>query len=230
MEDCGQGKLQLNWYVASDKAFCQGHIVPTHQVLDTQEWAFWDTKPQSIAQFMVRGLNVDGNEETRQMWWENHNHIVLRELNRKWSDVVAALKRHLKVSWPVLWVGNRKWAYWQLELTLSSMAARARNEMELGLKDFPERNGLYVLPPPQETNEGRKNYKVYWWFCLHFMEAAVGSTKWKQCKASQTLHKIVTPSRLTQGSESKKPNCQIVGMQEKVDIWIRDSVVGHEKA
>ena len=54
---------------------------------------FWDTNPQSIAQFVVRGLNVDENEETRRTWWENHNHIVLQELNHKWSDVVAALKK-----------------------------------------------------------------------------------------------------------------------------------------
>ena len=119
------------------------------------------------------------------------------------------------------------------------------------MKDFPERTGLYVLPPPDEINEGRKNYKVYWWFCLHFIEAVVGSAKWKQCKASQQLRKFVTPSdeafamvvyennfarwyeeyfEVDPRQREQKPNGQIAGMQERVAIRIRDSAVGQEKA
>ena len=75
------------------KRFVKDTLFPHIKFLTHKSELYWNTKPQSIAQFVVRGLNVEGHEETKRTWWENHNHIVLRELNRKRSDVVAALKK-----------------------------------------------------------------------------------------------------------------------------------------
>ena len=47
------------------KHFVKDTSFPHVKFLTHKSELFGDTKPQSIAQFVVRGLNVDGNEETR---------------------------------------------------------------------------------------------------------------------------------------------------------------------
>jgi hypothetical protein len=58
-----------------------------------EEELIWSIVPGSIAQYVVQGLHVSDDMETCRLWWHNNNGIVLKELNRKRSDVIAGVKK-----------------------------------------------------------------------------------------------------------------------------------------
>lgn len=58
-----------------------------------EEELIWSVGPGSISQFVVNGLHVSDDMEKSRIWWHNNHGTVLRELNRKRSDVVAGIKK-----------------------------------------------------------------------------------------------------------------------------------------
>ena len=119
------------------------------------------------------------------------------------------------------------------------MAARARNEMEPGLKDFPDRHGCIVLPQPQEINEGRQEERITryaggsaciscCWECeVVTMQGipttcnTIGRGLWNGCYKNNFESWCEDISRrLTHGNERKKQNGEIVETLRKVDILI----------
>jgi hypothetical protein len=75
------------------KKFVRESLFPHLKFFVNEDELMWSIEKQSIAQFVVQGLHIPGNEEVRRKWWHNHSSIVLRELNRRRSDVVSMMKK-----------------------------------------------------------------------------------------------------------------------------------------
>jgi hypothetical protein len=75
------------------KKFVKEMLFPHVKFVTGKQQMRWETAPGSIAQFVMKGLNIPGDAEMQRDWWENHSELISKELNRKRSDVVAGLKK-----------------------------------------------------------------------------------------------------------------------------------------
>ena len=83
------------------KKFVRESLFPHLKFFVNEDELMWSIEKQSIAQFVVQGLHIPGNEEVRRKWWHNHSSIVLRELNRRRSDVVSMMKKMFMSKFPL---------------------------------------------------------------------------------------------------------------------------------
>jgi hypothetical protein len=75
------------------KKFVKDQLFPHVKFVTGKTQMRWETAPGSIAQFVLKGLNVMGEQEYKRDWWENYRDMISKELNRKRSDVVSGIKK-----------------------------------------------------------------------------------------------------------------------------------------
>jgi hypothetical protein len=75
------------------KKFVKETLFPHIKFFVNEEELIWNPTVNSPCQFVVTGLNVSNDPEECRHWWHKHHSLILKEVNRKRSDVVAGIKK-----------------------------------------------------------------------------------------------------------------------------------------
>jgi len=75
------------------KKFVKETLFPHIKFFVNDEELIWNPTVNSPCQFVVTGLNVSNDPEECRHWWHKHHCLILKEVNRKRSDVVAGIKK-----------------------------------------------------------------------------------------------------------------------------------------
>jgi hypothetical protein len=91
------------WYNAKDKKdakkgkkhelkkFVRSSLFPRWKFFTKKKQLVWEDGPDTICGLVCDGMHVKPAFQER--WWHNNQDIMMRELNRKRSDVVGSMKR-----------------------------------------------------------------------------------------------------------------------------------------
>jgi hypothetical protein len=75
------------------KKFVKETLFPHMKFFVNEDELIWNPSMNSPCQFVVQGLKVSNDSEECRHWWHKHHSLVVKELNRKRSDVVAGMKK-----------------------------------------------------------------------------------------------------------------------------------------
>jgi len=71
-------------------------LFPKLKFFVNKEQMNWSEEGNSMAQFVVRGLNVAPNMEGCRNWWHDNSDMILKEVNRKRNDVISQVQQKFK--------------------------------------------------------------------------------------------------------------------------------------
>ena len=79
--------------------FAKERLFPRWKFFTNRSQLMWTQTPNSICHYVCTSMNV--RPEYRERWWHHHQENVMKELNRKRSDVSSAMKKVFlsKYSW-----------------------------------------------------------------------------------------------------------------------------------
>jgi len=67
-------------------------LFPKWKFFVNKEQMNWSEESNSMAQFVVKGLNVAPNMEGSRNWWHDNSDMILKEVNRKGNDVISQVQ------------------------------------------------------------------------------------------------------------------------------------------
>jgi hypothetical protein len=75
------------------KKFVKDNLFPHVKFFVSEHELAWSVAPKSISSFVVKGLHISNDLDVCREWWNNNCGLIVKELNRKRSDVVSGMRR-----------------------------------------------------------------------------------------------------------------------------------------
>ena len=73
------------------RKFVKKELFPKWKFFTNKSQLMWTTNPKSICQFVCKSMHL--RPQFKEKWWHLNQDCVMKELNRKRSDVASAMKK-----------------------------------------------------------------------------------------------------------------------------------------